>query len=85
VSVQLSDPLVLAAVVTGASTVAVAIVNSASQIVCTWLQTRSRKPPAKKPRKPKPRKKRRRLPELARSPPQSRRAHLAGRGRANNM
>jgi hypothetical protein len=49
--------------------VAVAIVNGLFQTICTWMQNRSKKPPANKPRR-KQRKKRHRPSELARPPPQ---------------
>jgi hypothetical protein len=68
VPIRLEDPIVAAALITGAS-VAVAIVNGLFQTICTWMQNRSKKPPANKPR-PKQRKKRHRPPEGARPPPQ---------------
>jgi hypothetical protein len=70
VSLQFSDPLVGAALVAGVFGLAVALVNGIVQIICTWLQTRSKKPPARKP-KPKARSKKRYRPSaLARPPPQ---------------
>jgi hypothetical protein len=69
VPIRLEDPIVAAALITGASTVAVAIVNGLFQTICTWMQSRSMKPPANKPRR-KQRKKRHRPSELARPPPQ---------------
>jgi hypothetical protein len=68
VPAQFENPIVLAALVTGASGIAIAAVNGLVQIVCTWLQTRSKKPPRRKPR-PKYRKKRRRPAALVRPPP----------------
>lgn len=67
--IRLEDPIVAAALITGASAVAVAIVNGLFQTICTWMQNRSKKPPANKPRR-KQRKKRHRPSELARPPPQ---------------
>ena len=67
--ITLEDPIVAAALITGASAVAVAIVNGLFQTICTWMQNRSKKPPANKPRR-KQRKKRHRPSELARPPPQ---------------
>jgi hypothetical protein len=68
VPIRLEDPIVAAALITGASAVAVAIVNGLFQTICTWMQNRSKKPPANKPRR-KQRKKRHRPSELARPPP----------------
>jgi hypothetical protein len=71
VPLQFSDPVVGAALVAGLFGLAVAVVNGIVQIICTWLQNRSRKPPSRRPKpKPKPRKKRRRPSALARPPPQ---------------
>jgi len=67
--IRLEDPIVAAALITGSSAVAVAIVNGLFQTICTWMQNRSKKPPANKPRR-KQRKKRHRPSELARPPPQ---------------
>jgi hypothetical protein len=46
VPIRLEDPIVAAALITGASAVAVAIVNGLFQTICTWMQNRSKKPPA---------------------------------------
>ena len=67
--IRLEDPIVAVALITGTSAVAVAIVNGLFQTICTWMQNRSKKPPANKPRR-KQRKKRHRPSELARPPPQ---------------
>jgi hypothetical protein len=65
----LEDPIVAVALITGTSAVAVAIVNGLFQTICTWMQNRSKKPPANESRR-KRRKKRHRPSELARPPPQ---------------
>lgn len=44
--IRLEDPIVAAALITGASAVVVAIVNGLFQTICTWIQNRSKKPPA---------------------------------------
>ena len=49
--IRLEEPIVAAALVTGASAVAVAIVNGLFRTICTWMQNRSKKPPANKPRR----------------------------------
>jgi hypothetical protein len=67
----LEDPIVIAALITGASAVTVAIVNGLFQFACTWMQNRSKKPASRKPRR-KQRKKRRYLSEQARPPPPGR-------------
>jgi hypothetical protein len=86
----LEDPIVAAALITGMSAVAVAIVNGLFQTICTWMQNRSKKPPANTPRR-KQRKKRHRPSELARPPPQDDvaawppRRHLVSRSRVSAL
>jgi len=62
-------PLVGAALVAGVFSLAVAIVNGIVQIIGTWLQTRSKKPPSRNP-KPRGKKHRRWRPSQVRPPPQ---------------
>jgi hypothetical protein len=66
---RFSDPLVLAASVTVVGGVVVAIINGSVQIICTWMQSRSKKPRPKKSKRERRRKRHRHLPEQARPPP----------------
>lgn len=65
---QFSDPVVGPALITAIGIVAAAVVTAVGQIICTWLQTRSKKPLSRKP-KPKGKKRRRWTPSQVRPPP----------------
>lgn len=62
---KLSDPLVGAALVAGLFALTKAVVDGIVQMICTWMQNRSKKPSTSK----KPKKRRRWLRGRPRSPP----------------